>query len=194
LLGAAVPVGAAVAIRVWLKEPSVTSVRALRFREDMLSLLGSFLDGFAERHGYAPDENTVALATQEEIAAVLRQEFGDRLPAAIAEFFGAITKVSLPDVHIGYFIGPPAYIVGLRAAREPHWADFDGKRREVLVFGSDGGGSLYAVPLPSGQPVYELPPAEIENGLYSGQAVAVADDFDDFLDRLRQRLREQVVR
>jgi hypothetical protein len=138
----------AVAIRAWLKEPLVTSTRALRFREDMLSLLGPFLDGVAERHGYAPGENTVALATQEENAAVLRQEFGDRLPAAIAEFLGAISKMSLPDVHIGYF-GPPSYIVGLRAARAPYWADLADKRREVLVFGSDGGGSLYASHCPA---------------------------------------------
>jgi hypothetical protein len=70
---------------------------------------------------------------------------------------------------------------------------------EVAVVGSDGGGTLFAVPLVAGAPVLRLPPSSIENGIYEPSAdsdlddLAVASDFDEFLTTFVDGL-EQMVR
>jgi hypothetical protein len=191
-------VGAATALRAWLREPPVISEWALRFREDVVSLTGPYLAGFERRHGRAPGENTVSLARQEENAELLRQEFDARLPTAIGQFFSAVAEVRLPDVHIGYFIGPPSAIVATHRDRRPRCAEIDGRVRDVLVFGANGSGSQYAVTL-SGDGrvhdgrVYELPPGAMDGGCHRGPAVAVAGGFEEFLGQIQQRLREVVA-
>jgi hypothetical protein len=59
-----------------------------------------------------------------------------------------------------------------------------------MIVASNGGGVLYAVPVPAGGPVLVLPNAAIEDGIYSADQPmargfrAVAADFTGFLDRL----------
>jgi hypothetical protein len=169
------PLAAYLAASVWLKERPIRHEWALRYRDDILSLTGPFLAGFQQRNGYEPGENTVRQTRGRENAELLRARFGDLLPDAIREFFGTVCEVSLPDVHPGYFIGPPSSVVGVQRK-------IGGRQRELLAFGCSGSGSLYAVALDGDPCVYELPAR--------GAAVVVAPRFEDFLGQIRQRLRE----
>jgi hypothetical protein len=57
------------------------------------------------------------------------------------------------------------------------------------VFGSDGGGTLYAAQAGSASPVYRLPPGDVVDGVYTSSDVrfdAVADNMTGFLDALRE--------
>lgn len=69
---------------------------------------------------------------------------------------------------------------------------------EIMALGSGGGGSLYAVPVPVGAPVYLLKPGEIRNGCYypplgstSGPAI-IAPSFGEFLYMFVSGLKEFV--
>jgi hypothetical protein len=57
-----------------------------------------------------------------------------------------------------------------------------------VIIASNGGGVLYAAPLPSGEPILMLPNGGIENGIYDTDQTdffgPVAADLDEFLQRL----------
>lgn len=60
--------------------------------------------------------------------------------------------------------------------------------QEVLIIASNGGGVLYAAPLPAAEPILVLPNGGIEDSVYdTGQTSAfgpVAANLDEFLQRL----------
>ncbi|MEV2237998.1 hypothetical protein [Micromonospora sp. NPDC049891] len=66
---------------------------------------------------------------------------------------------------------------------EPFGEDVD-----VVIFGADGGGALYAIAVGGISTVYRLRECGYEQGIYSGSAdfgvTVVAEDLDDFLDAL----------
>lgn len=56
-----------------------------------------------------------------------------------------------------------------------------------MVFGSNGGGDLYALAATDSGPVYRLREAAYEDGIYRGTergVTVVGDNLRDFLDRL----------
>ncbi|HEV7933724.1 MAG TPA: hypothetical protein VGP70_15635 [Actinomadura sp.] len=77
------------------------------------------LADFESKRGYPPGDNLVVSASGREDLRVLEAEFGDRVPADIAVFFGAVATVELPDLWNGYFIGPATWITGIHKAGEP---------------------------------------------------------------------------
>jgi hypothetical protein len=121
---------------------------------------------------FEPAEHTVGPPASESDLAALRQ----RLPwipddlLAVTTWVGA---VSLPDIANGYFMFSPSYIQGVLyhddgipdRIGEPFDEDV-----EVVVFGTDGGGSLYAVAIGDINTVYRLRECRYERGVYSGSA------------------------
>jgi len=87
------------------------------------------------------------------------------LPAALTPLYEITDGVSLPDVHVGYFIDPAAPVSTAakrgeptRIARNPDVA--------VHVFGSDGGGGRFASDVADGA-VYYLPfSGAVANGAF----------------------------
>ncbi|GIJ43798.1 hypothetical protein Val02_06840 [Virgisporangium aliadipatigenens] len=89
------------------------------------------------------------------------------LPADLAALLRTVGPVSLPDIGNGYFLQAP-YTVDRIA------------EGEVVVFGSDGGGTLYAL----GDAVYRIRDASYVDGFYDGPVTVIAPDLDSFLERL----------
>ncbi|MET7400309.1 cyclase family protein [Dactylosporangium sp. NPDC005572] len=139
---------------------------------------------------FEPAEHTVGPPASEPDLAALRQ----RLPwipddlLAVARWVGA---VSLPDIANGYFMFSSSYIQGVLyhddgipdRIGEPFDEDVD-----VVIFGADGGGTLYALAVGDVGTVYRLRECGYEQGVYSSYAgfgvTVVAEDLDDFLDLL----------
>jgi hypothetical protein len=112
------------------------------------------------------------------------------LPDDLLALYRVVGPVSLPDITNGYFVHPPdsligdAYRRGRRAdrIREPLAEDVD-----IVVFGSNGGGDLYALAATGSGPVYRLREAAYEDGIYRGTErgiTVVGNNLGHFLDRL----------
>jgi hypothetical protein len=138
---------------------------------------------------FEPDEHTVGPPASESDLAALRQ----RLPwipddlLAVARWVGA---VSLPDIANGYFMFSPSYIQGVLyhdGIPDRIGEPFD-EYVDVVIFGADGGGTLYAIAVGDIGTVYRLRECGYEQGVYSGSTdfgvTVVAEDLDDFLDVL----------
>lgn len=145
---------------------------------------------FESTHGHPPGTNEVVLADGDHELRLLERELDGRVPAQIAAFFRQVTQVSLVDLWNGYFIGPPSWAAGLHEAAEPRFVRSRDTTHEVIVIASNGGGVLYAAPLPSGGPILVLPNGAIENGTYDAREPMgdgfgpVAADIGEFLQRL----------
>ncbi|NUT31554.1 MAG: SMI1/KNR4 family protein [Hamadaea sp.] len=167
------------------------------FLERLQVVVDRHLDGFEAKQGYAPADNHVSPAVQADGVIALRRAFDGRAPESVMRFFGAVEEVSLPDFWNGYFLGPAEWSAGLRSAGEPRaMATADGVV-DVLIVGSDGGGSLFAVAVDGTDPVYLLPPSAIEDGVWtpgSAQATRLADSLDDFLALFVTGLEDHVLR
>jgi hypothetical protein len=144
--------------------------------------------GFESRHGYPPGINEIVPADGDHELGLLERELGDRVPAQIVTFFGKVTQISLEDLWNGYFIGPPSWMAYLHQAEAPRFIRSGDTTHEVVIIASNGGGVLYAAPLPSGEPIFVLPNGGIENGIYDADQTnffgPVAADLDEFLQRL----------
>lgn len=151
-----------------------------RWREDVTVCLDRPLPGFEVRFGYPPGRHTVGGPAGEEELAWLA---GTRLSGDLLEWYRQAREVSLPDIGNGYFLHEP----GLVARREVTLVR--GRfAAEVIMFASDGGGTLFAVDAVTGSPVYRLPAGEIVAGVYRSdhpQFDVVATNLTEFLDRLR---------
>ena len=165
--------------------------RTLELVDELNSLIPRHLAGFLQRVGYEPGDQKVQLACEEENGSLLVEEFGDRLPAEVKDFFDVVAQLSLPDFWNGYFVGPPSWSVTVHRYREPLMVQLGSTRIEVLAIGSDGGGTLYVVPIPEGGPVYQLPPSDIDDGVYEPWVAPpiIATGFDDFIEKLVSGLR-----
>jgi hypothetical protein len=97
-----------------------------------------------------------------------------------------VHEVSLPDVGNGYFIHAPALVLEGESPTRLTGTVED----RIVVFGSDGGGALFALSA-SGRGVYRL-----ANGSFTargtpyddGDVAVVAPDIGQFLDFLRAEL------
>ncbi|GAA1293978.1 hypothetical protein Psi02_42300 [Planotetraspora silvatica] len=155
--------------------------------EQLDNVVRALLADFESKYGYPPGTNTTVLADGDEELRALSQELGAPLPADISAFFGAIAEVSLPDLWNGYFIGPPNWIAELHNSREPRFIRHGTTTQEVMIIAANGGGMLYAAPLPDGRPILALPNSAIQNGIYDADVAGfglVAANLDEFMRTL----------
>jgi hypothetical protein len=101
------------------------------------------------------------------------------------EFYRNCDGLSLPDVHVGYFLKSITKLGVVDACSEPIEikGEFSGK---VLAFGSTGGGGLFVIRRASGD-VLHLAPGPLENGIYDGnrrRVRQISGSFCGFLERL----------
>jgi hypothetical protein len=110
------------------------------------------------------------------------------LPSPLDALYRAIDGVSLPDVHVGYFIDPADRVASAAERGEPTLIEGD-RPIAIHVFGSDGGGGRFALGLSDGA-VYYLPSSgAVKEGRYLEDTASpvrqVAVSVSDFLDRLK---------
>ncbi|MFD0307556.1 hypothetical protein [Streptomyces sp. NPDC127119] len=148
----------------------------------MDALCSTFMERFASEFGYPPDENRVTRAASPATV--------EDLPDDLVTFYRRVEQVSFPDVGAGFFVHPEGRTVaGMRGGLPTRIA---GSREDsVVVFGSDGGGALFALSATDGSTVYRLPPSRVEGDVYTAGAVppeVVASDLAGFLSLLEREL------
>lgn len=160
---------------------------------EMSILASRFVAEFEDVHGYPPGEHYVSRSTdgggRDALAAVLSGAgVGD-----LVEFYSHVSRISFPDVGPGFFVDEVECVVaGMRGARPTRVSGVPG--RAVVVFGSDGGGALFAVDRQTGEVV------RLEEGAIMGDVYEVGEygiqviarDFEEFMQFLSAELRRQV--
>lgn len=135
--------------------------------------------------GYPLGTNTAFAPQPSRMVDATLAAVGLRSDARLREFYSSCDGLSMPDVHVGYFIKPLAKLLATRPDSEPGEliGQFTGK---VLSLGSTGGGGLFVLRLPEHDVLY-LPPGPLHNGVYDGsegQIKRLAPDFASFLGLL----------
>lgn len=167
-------------------------------------LIEIHMEGFEEKHGFPPGDNKILPADPASGAdSALVQEFGDGVvPDDMLAFFGRIERVSLPDFWNAYFLGPASWVVSIHRAESPRQIQLPDGPAEVVMVGSDGGGTMYGLVPSEANGVYGLPQDRIKDGVYvpthrgiyaPEQLRKIAIDFSDFLSRLVTGLEEYVA-
>jgi hypothetical protein len=163
---------------------------------DVTGTLGRLLLEFEERFGYPPADNTISAPDDEAgLAEVEHLVVSLGMSRDLLDMYDVIGAVNLPDVGNGYFIHSPRLVVSTYSAAEPRAVSGSSYTGEVLIFASDGGGTLYALSAAIPASIYRLPPGEIHGGTYTGHHTGtpgaytdVADDLKSFLNALRDTI------
>ncbi len=154
------------------------------WRVSVTATVGELLGAFRQRFGFEPGINQLGPAASEQVMTSLAAL--QPTPAQdLLAFYQNVGEVSLPDVGNGYFIHPPALVRQHAQAGELHriGSPVD---VEVLVFASDGGGALYALPAAEAGPVYRLRDCAPRDGVAGARGVqVVAEDLQAFLQSLK---------
>ncbi|MCF0081662.1 SMI1/KNR4 family protein [Streptomyces lomondensis] len=153
----------------------------------MQTLTSTFMERFQSTFGYPPDDNCVVPASTSESG---ESSSLDDLPQELITFYRHVDRVSLPDVGSGFFVHPVDQTLGGMRGDLP--TRIVGSREDsVVVFGSDGGGALFALSTSDESTVYRLPPARVEDGVYTEGSIpceVVAPGLAAYLSLLEQEL------
>ncbi|MEU4742210.1 hypothetical protein AB0G02_17345 [Actinosynnema sp. NPDC023658] len=155
--------------------------------ERMKLLVERFESTFEQINGYEAEGNLV------EPMSTGAPATPDGLPDDLIKLYQAVREVRLPDLENGYFIHPIEFILNARANGTPmHSSEIsDG---QIYVFGSNGGGDLFAVPF-TGAPVYLLPPGRVHSNVYRSTAMfpqKISNDIESFLLLLESKLERAI--
>ncbi|WP_344128474.1 hypothetical protein [Luedemannella flava] len=159
----------------------------------MTDTLTGLLDVFEDRFGYPPGDNLLTPAATGTDLTMLADVLTDlNLDDDLLTLYQVTDEVSLPDIGNGYFIHPPDHVVTTRRVREPGAIAGD-PPTEVVVFGSDGGGTSYALTGAAGPRVVRLPSSAIVGGTYTppqgwSRYGPAAEDLREFLTRMHDGL------
>ncbi|MDX3193476.1 SMI1/KNR4 family protein [Streptomyces sp. MN03-5084-2B] len=154
------------------------------WRLAMGSAVDAVLARFQARFGYPPDDQLIGgPSSAEQLQAALD---AGTVPDELLEFYRHVSRVDLPDVHNGFFVHPLSQVLDNEKNGTPVRAPaLTGSG--IVVFGSDGGGALFALD-GTGSPVYLLPPGAVRDGTYEGRfdpPRVIAASLPEFLEWLR---------
>jgi hypothetical protein len=153
------------------------------WRVSVTAQVDQLLETFQSRFGFEPGLNQLGPPAADQALASL-QAIVPRPAADLIDFYRRIGQVSLPDVGNGYFIHPADLVARQATAGEPGRIG-PPHELDVLVFGSDGGGALYAVPAAKPGPVYRLRECSVKDGIaLAADIQIIAADYRTFLRRL----------
>jgi hypothetical protein len=135
--------------------------------------------------GHALDENWIKPPASDNSAEIESAVATIANNKQLEAFYRECNGISMPDVWNGYFIHELEHLKNREAKGEP--TSIEGKlQRDIAVFGSDGGGGMFAIRLAESDILY-LPNGEIRNSVYldtANSATRLANDFEGFLARL----------
>jgi hypothetical protein len=145
------------------------------WRDGLNAALESFLTTFASTYGYPPDNNQIVGAIGDASTADGQLGGHPAVPSAMADFYAVIEQVTLPDIGNGYFIHSARHMLDELMHDGPvHLGESIG-----VVFGSDGGGILFAISTDA--TIYRSHAASRDSGFE-----VIATDLRGFLDQLHQ--------
>ncbi|MEV6756220.1 hypothetical protein [Streptomyces sp. NPDC051214] len=167
--------------------------------------MDSHLRGFEARVGYPPDCNSVGPARKLEETERLEIAAAS---ADLALLYCHLSHLSLPDVGPGLFVhSAQQTVAGLRGdlptriegavGDTPDGARNGTLDHPVVVFGSDGGGALFALSRGDGATVYRLPVGRVDGQTYrpapstSTPTEVLAPSLQAFLTYVEDQLRQQ---
>lgn len=162
---------------------------------DALSELAfKFTRDFEGQFGYSPGENSLVRAAPEAGAETVEALAAAGVPRALCDFYGQVERVSLPDLDSRYFVHSAVEVLSGVNGEQP--TKLDGNFSDsIVVFGSDGGGGLFALGGARGN-VYRLSGGSVMGDTYQtgrlGEKVA-SSDFRGFLEILRGELVNSII-
>ena len=145
--------------------------------------------------GYPLDDNTIRLPRKKNIVDIALSDVG-ALDDALLDFYISCNGLSWADVYNGYFINAIEDLHGKRQTNDLMPSEVKGKLKgRIIVFGSDGGGALFAI-RKSEKDILYLPAGRVENGIYddtAGNVRIIGGTFSEFLEKLLRDLRAFVL-
>ncbi len=144
-------------------------------------------------YGYPPGENYVSRSTDSSDSEALAAVLSGAGTRELIEFYSIVSKSSFPDVGPGFFVDEAECVVeGLRGTQPTQVSSVPA--RDVVVFGSDGGGALFAVDRQTGEVVRLEGGALIGDGYEVGErgVQVIARNFEGFMQFLSAELLRQV--
>ncbi|WP_143076599.1 hypothetical protein [Streptomyces sp. MUSC 14] len=121
--------------------PDVSADWFTTWQREIAAMLEQTLARFETVYGYAPGDNDVLVADDHSRAAAARLQDA-AVPAVLVAFYSSIAELQLPDIDHGYFVHSPDLVLDHLAEHGPvRLSD----HRTGIVFGSDGGGILFAL-------------------------------------------------
>lgn len=166
----------------------ITPAYAHRWRRDVTADLAVLEARFEADYGYPIEDNVVGgPCSQDDLVALVAGRLRDVIPSDVLVWCRHVREVTLPDVANGYFLHAPEVICahllgdGVREVRGRYDDD-------VVVFGSNGGGTLYAARTRSANAIYRLPPGEVLDGVYTSDDPSfaiIATGMVEFMGNLR---------
>jgi len=126
---------------------------------------------------YPLDEPTFAPGASSDEIDSLEAMIGSPLPTDYREFLGMCSGLDAMDIWNGYSIHSPALVHQIVAAAEVP-TEYENQR--LLPVGSDGGGNMFFLSLPSGAMV------KWRHDISTAPFVIIAPSFIGFLDRVAQ--------
>jgi hypothetical protein len=136
--------------------------------------------------GYPQDENVLGPPAGPAALAEFASRAGLDPRSPLVDFYRACSGVSLPDVHVGYFIHEPGLVLRGLEGGEPRRLTGP-YARAVVVFGTDGGGGRFALGADGDGEVLYLGEGAVHDAVFDdadGQVQTLAPDLPAFLERL----------
>jgi len=152
-------------------------------------LISKMMKDFETSFGYPPGENVLLVADRERGAAAVQALASAGAPRDLLDFYSWVEEVSLPDVGNGIFVHSAQAVIDGVANGQP--TEVVGAVEDTtMVFGSDGGGGLFALNQ-AGDRVYRLSGGALIGSTYdvddSGVQV-ISNRFWGFLEYVHQEL------
>ncbi|MEU6363253.1 hypothetical protein [Streptomyces albidoflavus] len=160
--------------------------------DEMSHLASQFVARFEVTYGFPPDEHYVSRVADSGGRNALATALGGAVARDLVDFYSRVAQVSLPDVGPGFFVDEAECVVeGLRGAQPTQVSSVS--NRTIVVFGSDGGGALFAADCQTGE-IVRLDGGSLVGNIYeaaeSGVQV-IARDVEGFMQFLyREMLRQ----
>jgi len=146
--------------------------------------------------GYPLGENIIRSPKNKDIVQLSLSNVGYSNDKTLYDFYLTCDGLSWPDVNNGYFINSIEKFNGKELLQKMVPVKITGAYADsIMVFGSDGGGGLFAIRKSQNDILY-LPTGPVKNGVFDGNAGKVqkiGDNFSEFLKRLLDDLRAFVL-
>lgn len=163
--------------------------------EGIARLANAFSAGFQAAQGYPPGEHEVRLVSAEEGAAAVALLVHAGAAEVLQEYYAQLGSVVLPDLGSGIWIDDASSLVSQTEVGNYPKKLAGAIHDAVTVFGTDGGGGMYAVSHTNGG-IYHLTLGALTGDTYELDADGyrcTATDLRGFLEQLRTDLTGAVL-
>ncbi len=161
------------------------------WKESVTQLLGELR---TLQLGYPLEDNTVFEPNEFLVARTVLANRCQNLDDTLLHFYEECDGISWPDVHNGYFLRGLSEIAGPLQDGMPV-AILADETKPIIVIGSTGGGSLFAVDMISSEMLL-LPVGKIVDGVYEDpthRVSVVGGNMVSFAERLQDDLKAFVT-